>query len=472
MVAIFRQYRYNKHSDKTGVNICVKMEENMDIISRLEQVSVSRFHYKLLVMTGLGWLFDAMDTGIIAFVLPVLAKEWALTATQVGVIGSIGLFGMAIGAVLAGSAADKWGRKAVFAVTLLIYSIATGLCGLAWNYESLLVFRFLVGFGLGGELPVAATLMAEYSPAASRGRFIVLLESFWAGGWLAAALISYLVIPYYGWQSAFFLGSVPALYVFFIRLAVPESIRFLIDKGRQNEAAAIVSGIEQAAGIRPAAQPMAAAKTDMPAAAGTKIAFSELWAAPLAKRTILLWLIWFGIVYSYYGIFTWLPSLLVKQGHTVIKTFEYVLIMTLAQLPGYFSAAFLVDRIGRKATLAIYLAMSAVSAYCFGQAGSAEVVLFWGSLMSFFNLGAWGVVYTYTPELYPTRIRAFGSGWAAAVGRFGGILAPVIVGYLITGPEGFAQVFTMFTGVMLTVAVVVWLFGEETKSRTLDEISQ
>jgi putative MFS transporter len=444
----------------------------MDIISRLEQVPVSRFHYRLLVLTGLGWLFDAMDTGIIAFVLPVLAKEWTLSATQVGFIGSIGLLGMAFGAVLAGSAADKWGRKAVFSVTLLIYSIATGLCGLAWNYESLLAFRFLVGFGLGGELPVAATLMSEYSPAASRGRFVVLLESFWAGGWLAAALISYLVIPYYGWKAAFFIGALPALYVFFIRLAMPESIRYLITKGCQTEALAIVTRIELAAGISPAAPPAAAGQTAAPSTPVTKLAFGELWASPYAKRTVLLWIIWFGIVYSYYGIFTWLPSLLVNQGNTVIKTFEYVLIMTLAQLPGYFSAAYLIDRIGRKATLAVYLALSAVSAYCFGQGGSAGVVLFWGSMMSFFNLGAWGVVYTYTPELYPTRIRAFGSGWAAAVGRFGGILAPIIVGYLITGPQGFSQVFTMFTGVMMAVAVIVWLFGEETKNRTLDEISR
>lgn len=443
----------------------------MTIISRLEQIPVTRFHYKLLLLTGLGWLFDAMDTGIIAFVLPVLAKEWGLSATQIGFIGSIGLLGMAVGAVLAGSAADKFGRKTVFAVTLIIYSIATGLCGLAWNYESLLVFRFLVGFGLGGELPVAATLMAEYSPPASRGRFIVLLESFWAFGWLAAALISYLIIPRFGWQMAFFIGALPALYVFFIRLGVPESIRYLIYKGRQAEALQIVSRIEREAGIEPAVYPAGNVKTTMSNSFGQKLAFKELWTAQFAKRTMILWLIWFGIVYSYYGIFTWLPSLMVKQGHTVIKTFEYVLIMTLAQLPGYFSAAYLVDRIGRRSTLAMYLALSAVSAYFFGQGGSAEMVLLWGSLMSFFNLGAWGVVYTYTPELYPTRIRAFGSGWAAAVGRFGGILAPSIVGYMITGPEGFAQVFTMFTGVMMVVAVAVWLFGEETKGKALDEIS-
>ncbi|MDF2875935.1 MAG: naiP [Sporomusa sp.] len=444
----------------------------LGIISRLEQIPVSRFHYKLLVLTGLGWLFDAMDTGIIAFVLPILSQQWGLSATQMGFIGSIGLLGLAVGAVVAGSAADRFGRKAVFAVTLVIYSIATGLCGLAWNYESLLVFRFLVGFGLGGELPVAATLMAEYSPPASRGRFIVLLESFWALGWLAAALISYLIIPRFGWQMAFFIGALPALYVFFIRMGVPESIRYLINKGRQAEAVEIVAKIEQSAGIQP---PITQLTETIDSAvqnpAGRKLAFKELWTDQFAKRTIILWLIWFGIVYSYYGIFTWLPSLMVKQGHSVIKTFEYVLIMTLAQLPGYFSAAYLIDRIGRRATLAMYLALSAASAYFFGQGGSAEIVLVWGSLMSFFNLGAWGVVYTYTPELYPTRIRAFGSGWAAAVGRFGGILAPTVVGYLITGPQGFAQVFTMFTGVMLVVAVAVWLFGEETKGKALDEIS-
>lgn len=127
------------------------------LIKRLEALPVGSFHYKLLILTGLGWMFDAMDTGLISFVLPVLAKEWSLTTSEMGLIGSVGLIGMAIGAVIAGTIADKIGRKAVFSITLLLYSIATGLCALAWNLESLLVFRFFVGFGLGGELPVAAT---------------------------------------------------------------------------------------------------------------------------------------------------------------------------------------------------------------------------------------------------------------------------------------------------------------------------
>lgn len=164
------------------------------ILERLEALPVGSFQYKLLMVTGLGWLFDSMDTGLIAFVLPVLTKDWGLSPAQAGWIGSIGLIGMALGAVLAGTVADRIGRKKVFTITVLLYSISTGLCALAWSYESLLVFRFLVGFGLGGELPVAATLMSEYAPSHLRGRFIVLLESFWGVGWLVAACIAYLLI--------------------------------------------------------------------------------------------------------------------------------------------------------------------------------------------------------------------------------------------------------------------------------------
>jgi putative MFS transporter len=465
VLVIFLFGLYNKNSDKTDVN--TKRGKSLDIISRLEKVPSGSFHYKLLVVTGLGWMFDAMDTGIIAFVLPVLAKQWALTATQVGFIGSIGLVGMALGAVLSGFAADRFGRKRVFSATLVMYSVATGLCGLAWNYESLLVFRFLVGFGLGGELPVAATLMTEFSPQVKRGRFIVLLESFWGVGWLAAALISYFIIPEFGWPSAFFIGALPAFYVFYIRLRVPESVRYLINKGHLEEAHRIVSDIERQAGMEPGKEAIAPLeKRD------EKFSFADLWSPAFAKRTLLLWIIWFGIVYSYYGIFTWLPSLMVGKGYTVVRTFEYVLIMTLAQLPGYFSAAYLVEALGRKITLTLYLALSAVCAYFFGQGGDPVTVLLWGSFMSFFNLGAWGVVYTYTPELYPTRIRAYGSGWAAAVGRFGGIFAPTVVGYMIAGGGGFSSVFVMFTAVMLFTAVVVFLIGEETRGKMLEEISK
>ena len=438
----------------------------MDILTRLHRLPVGKFHYKLLVLVGLGWLFDAMDTGMVSFVLATLGAEWQLSPKEMGWIVSIGFVGMALGAVLSGSLADRIGRKGVFAATMLLYSVATGLCALSWDLASLLFFRFWVGFGLGGQLPVAVSLVSEYAPPQVRGRFIVLLESFWGLGWLVAALASYFFIPQYGWHSAFLIGALPVFYVLIVWKLLPESVPYLINKGRVQEAHEMVCRLEAEAGLPVATEAVVNAPAEK-----ENISFARLWQPPFARRTLMLWLILFGIVFSYYGIFTWLPKLLVDQGYTVVKTFEYVLVMILAQLPGYFTAAVLVEKIGRKATLAGFLFACAICAYFFGQGGSITAVIVWGCLMSFFNLGAWGVLYTYTPELYPVRFRAFGSGWAGAVGRVGGILAPMAVAALITQPDGFSKIFMMFTGVLLAVVAVIVLLGEETRGRTLEDIS-
>lgn len=447
----------------------------MKISERLEQMPVSRFHYVLLITAGLGWMFDSMDTGIVSFILPVLMKEWHLSPEQVGDIGSIGLLGMAVGAIIAGMIADRIGRKKVFAFTLLTYSIATGLCGLSWNLTSLLVFRFIVGFGLGGQLPVAVTLVSEFSPVKHRGKFLVLLESFWAFGWLLAAVISYIVIPRFGWPFAFFIGFLPALYILFLWRTIPESPRYLESKGRIAEAEVIVGKIERESGVaantRNGNQGMKEHR-EKTVAYADKAKFKELFSRPLLRRTVFLWLLWFGIVFSYYGIFTWLPSLLALKGFSLTKSFSYVIIMTLAQIPGYFSAAYFVDKMGRKPTLALYVLGTAVTAYFFGQGSTATVILTTGSLMSFFNLGAWGIIYTYTPELYPTRTRATGSGWAAGFGRIGGILAPIVVGKMIGNYHmGTKSVFILFALVLVAVVLNVLILGEETKGQSLEELA-
>ncbi|UOG17426.1 MFS transporter [Acinetobacter sp. PK01] len=437
----------------------------MDLVSRVQRLPVGKFHYTLLWVIGLGWMFDAMDTGLISFILTKMATEWSMSPAEKGWVVSIGFVGMAIGAVCSGALADRWGRRNVFAVTLVTYSIATALCAFVPNLTWLLVFRFIVGLGLGGQLPVAVTLVSEYIPAQVRGRFIVLLESFWGLGWLVAALVSYFVIPSYGWHVAFLIGGLPALYVFMILKKVPESVPYLINRGRIEEAHALVQKLERECGVEVIQQIEV-----KPVAAKQSVSFSQLWSNPFAKRTLMLWLIWFGIVYSYYGIFTWLPSLLVKQGYSIVQSFEYVLVMILAQLPGYIAAAWLVEKLGRKWTLAGFIGLCAVSAYFFGQANTVTLIMFWGCLMSFFNLGAWGVLYTYTPEQYPTNIRAFGSGWASAIGRMGGIVAPLVVTQMMVQSNGFHHVFMMFTAVLLAVALVILVLGEETKGKTLESI--
>ena len=171
---------------------------------RLDRLPFTPLHRRLLVVAGAGWAMDAMDVGLISFVMAALAAQWALDGGTLSLIASVGFVGMAIGATLGGSMADRVGRRFVFAATLLIYGLATGAAALSWSVASLLAFRFLIGFGLGAELPVASTLVSEFAPARIRGRVVVLLEAFWAVGWIAAALIGTYVIPRSenGWRWA------------------------------------------------------------------------------------------------------------------------------------------------------------------------------------------------------------------------------------------------------------------------------
>lgn len=438
------------------------------IIDELNRMKPNRFHYKLLLIAGLGWAFDAMDTGIISFIMPVLTKEWQLTSTDIGMLGSVGLLGMAIGAVLAGALADHIGRKKIITWTMLLYGLATALSALAPNYDFLLVCRLLVGLGLGGELPVVATLITEYSPQTSRGRFMVMLESFWAIGWLLAALIAYLVIPLYGWRIGLAVGALPALYTGVIRTHMPESLRYLIKHRQLDTLNETITQLEVATGVsltRCTPQDVIALN-NQPLSSG----LHTLWSKQYAPRTAMLWITWFGIIFSYYGIFMWLPSLIYQQGFTIVKSFEYLLIMTVAQFPGYLSAAYFVDKIGRRYTLSLYLLCSGLSSYFFGHATSETMLLTAGIFMSFFNLGAWGVIYTYTPELYPTEIRGLGSGWAAGVGRIGGIIAPILVGFLLSQQLHRDSIFYLFASVFMIISLVVLCFGKESKQQALEAI--
>ncbi|PEW41449.1 MFS transporter [Bacillus cereus] len=388
---------------------------------------------KLLGIAGLGWLFDAMDVGMLSFVMVALQKDWGLSTQEMGWIGSINSIGMAVGALVFGILSDKIGRKSVFIITLLLFSIGSGLTALTTTLAMFLVLRFLIGMGLGGELPVASTLVSESVEAHERGKIVVLLESFWAGGWLIAALISYFVIPKYGWEVAMVLSAVPALYALYLRWNLPDSPRFQKVEKRPS----VIENIK------------------------------SVWSGEYRKATIMLWILWFCVVFSYYGMFLWLPSVMVLKGFSLIKSFQYVLIMTLAQLPGYFTAAWFIERLGRKFVLVTYLIGTACSAYLFGVAESLTVLIVAGMLLSFFNLGAWGALYAYTPEQYPTVIRGTGAGMAAAFGRIGGILGPLLVGYLVASQASLSLIFTIFCGSILIGVVAVIVLGQETKQREL-----
>ncbi|AHN23540.1 MFS transporter [Lysinibacillus sphaericus] len=399
-----------------------------------QEQSISR--NKLLGVAGVGWLFDAMDVGILSFVITALAVDWDLTKSQMGWIGSVNSIGMAVGALIFGIFADKVGRKQVFMWTLILFSVASGISAFTTTLIAFMALRFLVGMGLGGELPVASTLVSESVEAKERGRVVVLLESFWAAGWLIAALISYFVIPTWGWRVALLLTAIPAVYAIYLRWHLPDSPQFTA-KAESKKRSIFLN-------IR------------------------DVWSKKYARSTLMLWVLWFTVVFSYYGMFLWLPSVMVGKGFDMITSFKYVLIMTLAQLPGYFTAAWFIEKFGRKFVLVSYLIGTAVSAFIFGNAETMAVLLTSGMLLSFFNLGAWGALYAYTPEQYPAVIRGTGAGMAAAVGRIGGIFGPLLVGSLLTAGYDIGFIFAIFCGAIIIGVIGVIFLGTETKQMELE----
>ncbi|WP_295645162.1 MFS transporter [uncultured Corynebacterium sp.] len=429
---------------------------------RLDQLPVTRRHGKLLTGSGIGWALDAMDVGLISFIMAALAAQWHLTKTETSWLGSVGFVGMAIGATLGGLLADKFGRRNVFAATLLIYGIATGASALAGSLAVLIALRFVVGLGLGAELPVASTLVSEFSPRKARGRMVVLLEAFWAVGWIAAACIGAFIVSSSdaGWRWALAFGCVPAIYALVIRLGLPESVRFLEKKGRHEEAEKIVRDFEASPALNK--QPKESEFGHVVASVEEKelASASSIWATNLRKRTAALWTVWFCINLSYYGAFIWIPSLLHAQGFTLVKSFTFTLIITLAQLPGYAVSAFLIERWGRRPTLATFLAGSAVAAGLYGVANAEWQIIAAGCLLSFFNLGAWGALYAVGPELYPTHLRGTGTGAAAGFGRIASIAAPLIVPPILTfGGQGL--LFAVFGAAFAVAAIAAFMMPEQ-----------
>lgn len=280
-----------------------------------------------------------------------------------------------------------------------------------------------------------------------------------------------------GWRWALALGAIPAAYSLVVRYGLPESVRFLESKGRHDEAEQVVTQFEASADVvTPDAEKTPDGATEAPPAVGWR----ELWSPRFRRATIALWLTWFGINFAYYGAFIWLPTLLSQNGMTLVRSFEFTLYMTLAQLPGYLAAAILVEVWGRRVTLTTFLAGSAVGALLFASAPQIAEALAPGSesaryaitltsacILSFFNLGAWGALYAVTPEVYPTAMRATGSGAATAFGRVAAMLAPLTVP-LLNAWGGLPVVFLVL-GATFTLAAVAALFLPEYRGEALKE---
>jgi len=436
----------------------------MTVGDAVEEIGVGPFQYKLLAICGASWAADAMEVLIIGYVITEVSTQWGLTLTQAGLIGTAIFVGMLIGAWFWGTITDYVGRKIGFQLTVLFDSVFGFLSALSPGYIWLLLLRALTGFGVGGTLPVDYAVFAEYLPRKNRGRYLVLLESFWALGTIVMAGLAWLILPRagaIGWRVLLAVSAVPGAVVVFIRRHIPESPRYLLIEGREEEAREVLQQVARENGTELDIDRLEVQERT------AKVTVSALWRKRFVRSTLMLWIGWFTISLGYYGVFLWLPDIFVERGFTFLDTYQNTFLLALAQLPGYFSAAYLVEHWGRKWTLAVYLVFSGVFTYLFAVVTGLSFIVGAAMLMSFFTLGAWGVLYAYTPELYPTEVRATGMGWASGMTRVAGMIAPSLGGALLS--RSLVAALTLYAVSFVAGGLTVFFLGRETRGRPLLE---
>jgi MFS transporter, putative metabolite:H+ symporter len=445
-----------------------------DIAARLERLPMSGYQRRIFAVIASAWLVDQIDVALLTFLLGSIVAAFGLTPTEAGQLAAMTFAGQLVGNILAGTASDRFGRRAVFQVTMVVWGLAS-LAAAAWSLPVLMACRFLIGVGVGGEAPVAQAMVSEIVPAAVRGRYIAFLEGFWAVGYVLSGAISFFVLPYLGWRWAFVVVGLLSLVVLAVRRSMPESPRWLAEAGRTAEAesvmAAMERAVEQATGRPlPPVAPAFAAATAAAAPAVRRGAVATLFAPEYRWRTVMAFGLWFFALIGFFGLNSWIAVLLKERGFSIVGSVGFVTLITLGGIPGFATAALLLERIGRKPTTALFLVCAAAAAYLYGNAAGETALFVSGFVMQFFMFGMWSCLYAYTPELYPTRARATGAGFASAFGRIGAILGPMIVPVLVRD-HGPAVAFQVGAGGFLIAALLVLTLGVETRGKVLEAVS-
>ncbi len=459
--------------------------ETVTVSEVLDRIPVGSYHRRLLAICGSAWAFDGMEVIIISFTLPVLIAAWGLSGLAAGLLGAASLMGMILGNWGWGWYADRYGRKDAFQWTVLTYSVFAGLTALAVGFYSGFALRFLTGVGLGGALAVDTSYLSEHLPTDRRGRYLVYLDAFWPIGNIIAVILAWLFLSVLstggtvgvpvlgevaGWRLLFASAALPALLVFVIRAQLRETPYFL---ARSGDVEGANERIREIAGTNGESyEPIDADNiTTRPAAD-----FSRLFAPDLRRQTFMIATAWFAINFGYYGVFIWLPQTVGAAG-VVGNIYVYFILIALVQIPGYFSAAYLVERIGRKPTLGTYLVCSGLFTFVFAASmpgveffsfGLSGFLPFFGGLLaaSFFTLGAWGAIYAYTPELFPTEARATGNGFAGGVGKIAAVIGPILAGALVS--SGYLVALTPLAVAFVLGGIIVLTFGRETMGEPLE----
>ena len=390
-----------------------------------------------LIAGGLGWLLDAMDVMLYSLVLAHLMRDLGMSKPTAGLLNSLTLIASAIGGALFGFFADRVGRTRALMLSILVYSLASGACGLSTTIVQLAIFRFILGLGMGGEWTTGAALIAETWPPAHRGKALGLMQSAWAIGEIVAAGVVAAVLPRFGWRAVFFFGVLPALVVFWIRRDVPESALWL-DRQRDEQ----------------------------------RTPLSALWQPDVRRNGLIATAMNAFSMFGYWGLFTWIPAYLALpvaeggRGLDLMKTTSWLVAMGVGKWLGYVLFGFAADTFGRRKAYVCYLLMAAALVPLYGLATQPMTLLILGPFVAFFGTGYFSGFSALTSELFPTAVRATAMGLSYNIGRGLSAFAPLVVGAL-AARHGLGGAFLLQAGAFF-VAAMLALALPETKGKTLE----
>jgi AAHS family benzoate transporter-like MFS transporter len=433
-----------------------------------DELKLNRFHWGLLILGTMTLIFDGYDSQVLSYVMPHIIREWRLSPVTAGSVVSYGLIGLMIGTAVLGMLADRIGRKIPLILGLVIFSVFNG--GLYWvhSFKTFCILRFCAGIGMGGTLVLNITLASEFAPARIRARVVGIMMVGFLLGPALAGLCSILFVPSHGWRIMLFFALLPLLSIPLLYYFLPESVRFLVQKGRFDRAIAVLRRMEKGAAIQPIE--WTEESLALPAAA-RKVSVDQLFTSKLAVMTVLVWLTYFFTLFGGYTLTTWLPTLLNRAGLSLIRSYAYTLVSNGGSIVGSVILGMALDRFGRKrALITIYLACALVS-WLFGLATGSPVALYVLAVgTGIFYGGGASAQHAVTGEIYPTFVRSTGVGWALTMGRFGAICGPVFGGILQSAGFSFSQIFGLIAVPPLICATLVCFYRVNVKGEGLETV--
>ncbi len=434
----------------------------------LDQLKFNRFHMRMLILTSLVCIFAGYNSQSIAYVVPQALKEWHLTTFKAGTMISSGFVGLMFGAAGLGVVSDRLGRKGAVMLAVAIFSVFNGLAYFAPTFEVFCLFRFLAGLGIGGAVPLTVTLFSEYAPAGIRARLLTITGSSFTIGWALAGLVAIPVIPNFGWRSVLLIGFLPVFFLPVIQAYLPESVRFLANKKKYDDAIKEIRRVERIAGFEPA--PWVPDSFEQPGIQ-SESGFSKLFRPGLRTMTSLVWCTYLFSMLALYGLSTWLPALLASAGFSLVKSYSYGIVQSLGAFVGGVLLGCLMDTFGRKLGLSVCFFLGGLSVLLFGAITSTVSLYLVGAATGIFMVGIPAALHVVASEIYPTRIRSTGTGWAYAVGRIGSITGPIIGGIIQMAGFSFFQFFVVFSIPSFLCMVLVAFYPVGVRKESLETVT-